>query len=408
MHDLIGSSVAVFPKWFNDSAAMYVSAGAGVVKEKLKEMDQVILDQLEKELVSWELPTGLMQGTKPENRWRTVSCMQKAIRHGDVDMAMNAASAAFGMDASYLFRRLGVTAVEDVGLGCLKGCLMTMAVLGAKAWRQKVGSRKIAVYLAKMLSEAPKDRLCCELVVMVEFDPTLKQYAYEHASLSREELQKIAEDDDEVVQYRMSAVRLLAGTKRFSSQYFPKMNDRPFDDFLKAMICAEKPMLFYYLAERGCSRMNESMSLSWYLAAKIAESAKDVEVKSYKLPEVVKIGSLTSAGYDMHTREGKIALNKFLKECPEVRKFAEDNEVVGEKRDCLIGFGVFLAEGAAFDKSLSYSAGNAILERAHEMELSYCGLPVEQHAPFLKSLLDNGALLNECRRKVVKAIHGLR
>ena len=110
-------------------------------KEACKHVDQLVLADLSHRIKGFYMPAEPVRGTNPNNKWRTVSCLQKAIRFEDAEMAKFAASAAYDMDKSYLLRRLGICAIEDVGAGNLYGLLAVLAASGSQQWRQTVDER---------------------------------------------------------------------------------------------------------------------------------------------------------------------------------------------------------------------------------------------------------------------------
>jgi hypothetical protein len=91
-------------------------------RESCKKVDSMLLNDLSAKLKGFYMPEKPPRGTDPNNRRRTVSCMQKAIRFGDVEMAKFAASCAYDMNKWYLMRRLGVCAIEDVGSAISTPC----------------------------------------------------------------------------------------------------------------------------------------------------------------------------------------------------------------------------------------------------------------------------------------------
>ncbi len=89
-------------------------------KEACKHVDQLVLADLSHRIKGFYMPAEPVRGTNPNNKWRTVSCLQKAIRFEDAEMAKFAASAAYDMDKSYLLRRLGICAIEDARAGAVR------------------------------------------------------------------------------------------------------------------------------------------------------------------------------------------------------------------------------------------------------------------------------------------------
>jgi hypothetical protein len=91
--------------------------------------------------------------------WIVSSLLQKSICRGETEIARCAALTLFKHRGSSVWRRLLVIAFEDVGIGSLDVVTTTVAAAGDSAWRKNHGGDlKLAVYLAGLLAEAPKDR----------------------------------------------------------------------------------------------------------------------------------------------------------------------------------------------------------------------------------------------------------
>jgi hypothetical protein len=91
--------------------------------------------------------------------WVVSSLLQKSIRRGERELAKRAAFTFFHHKGAAVWRRLMVIAFEDIGIGSIDALTTTIAAAGDSAWRKNHGGDlKLAVYLAGLLAEAPKDR----------------------------------------------------------------------------------------------------------------------------------------------------------------------------------------------------------------------------------------------------------
>jgi replication-associated recombination protein RarA len=85
------------------------------------------------------------QGKPPSARpmdaspWLAMSAMQKAIRRGREDLALNAAATLLRDAPDKLWRRLGCIAYEDVGLAALDAVGIATVSLGGKQARAALG-----------------------------------------------------------------------------------------------------------------------------------------------------------------------------------------------------------------------------------------------------------------------------
>ena len=90
--------------------------------------------------------------------WVVSSLLQKSIRRSELEIAQCAAFTFFKLRGSAIWRRLTVIAFEDIGIGRVDALTMIVAAADDSAWRKNHGDMKLAVHLAGVLSEAPKDR----------------------------------------------------------------------------------------------------------------------------------------------------------------------------------------------------------------------------------------------------------
>ena len=111
----------------------------------------LILDQNQTQLAEQILERGNdIPGFDPLgiSPWVAMSLMQKAIRRGREDLALRAAATLLRDSPDRLWRRLCVTAFEDIGVADFDTVSLVMAGLTGKHWRSKNGGDwPIASYL---------------------------------------------------------------------------------------------------------------------------------------------------------------------------------------------------------------------------------------------------------------------
>jgi hypothetical protein len=97
--------------------------------------------------------------------WIISSLLQKSIRRSETKIAQRAALTLFKLKGSAIWRRLMVIAFEDIGIGSVDALTMIVAAADDSVWRKNHGGDlTLAVHLARVLSEAPKDRSADYLV----------------------------------------------------------------------------------------------------------------------------------------------------------------------------------------------------------------------------------------------------
>ena len=132
-----------------------------------------ILDQYRNELA--EQLSGLATPTlRPLdiNPWLAMSLLQKSIRRSRVCLALGAGAALLEGSPERLWRRLCVTAFEDIGVADFETVAMVTAGLKGKRWRESVGGDwVVASYLINRMCEANKCRAVCDLLMVAECHP---------------------------------------------------------------------------------------------------------------------------------------------------------------------------------------------------------------------------------------------
>ena len=123
-------------------------------------------------LASLELAikNGKREQPNPMNgdRWLVASAMQKAIRRGHEEIAVRAATALWMQDRQSFWRRLHVTALEDVGVASPDVVAAVLTATASPAWRKKCGDLRVALFLTRMLCGATKSRAADELYLYIE------------------------------------------------------------------------------------------------------------------------------------------------------------------------------------------------------------------------------------------------
>ncbi|WP_415213070.1 hypothetical protein, partial [Shinella sp.] len=303
----------------------------------------MILNDLSVRLTGFQTPVIEDRGTDPNNRWRVASCMQKAIRFSNVGMAQFAASILCDLDKTYLFRRLGVVAVEDIGAGSIYSMLASLAALSSSSWRETADPRRLGTYLATLMAQSPKDRTCVDILIIADFAHHLDKAAL--ARKKDDDLVDVITDARQPLELRACCAWLLAGTKRFAGETMPASNDRDPGRLYRLMVELGLSRAMLYLAAKTASRISEAMFVSFIFMDEFLRGSQPT-IEPTSMPGGLQelVGKLLGAAYDMHTREGQHALNivpgrlknelePFLKHCH-----------AGMRRT-FMGFGMFVAEG---------------------------------------------------------------
>ena len=105
-----------------------------------------------------------------------MSLMQKAIRRGRRDLALRSAATLLDDSPPRLWRRLCVTAYEDVGVADFDAVSLVTAALQGKSWRAEIGGEwAVASYLVELMCESAKCRAADDLWGVCESHPRFEQ-----------------------------------------------------------------------------------------------------------------------------------------------------------------------------------------------------------------------------------------
>jgi hypothetical protein len=319
--------------------------------QAIAEVEARLLEAVQAELETYdEQPAPVTM--VPDDRWRLVSSLQKAIRYGMADHAGWVNDQLYALDRKALHRRLGVICVEDVLLGDPMVVAQTLAILGAGPWRQEHGEQRVYRWLARKLAEADGDRSAAELLDSGHSDPRVVWS--ELNQLSEGDMARIVADPGQPFALRSAVAQLMAGPK-FA---IGKMPTTPF---------RSPTPLFRLIAEMGTTRWG------CYVAARTAALIRNpmwVEIAivdrwlregtrtvvpgpDFPKPMIRSAGGSTlAASLDMHTRPGLMALKRFAK-LPSISRILDGVE--WEERQDALKLAVFYGEGGVVARRAVYS-----------------------------------------------------
>src|SRR5579871_6643209 len=107
------------------------------------------------------------------DRWVSLSMLQKSIRRGHVNSAVTAVEILLQIEPATLWQRLGVIALEDIGLANPKlvGDVTAIAFAGRSQRNNKTPDR--AMELVASMSGSTKSRFVDELLMVAALAPEL-------------------------------------------------------------------------------------------------------------------------------------------------------------------------------------------------------------------------------------------
>lgn len=247
----------------------------------------------------------------PTTDWIAASVMQKAIRRGEAAWALSAAATLLVENPDKLWRRLACIAVEDVGLAdiCPVGGMVGM--MSGKRMRAALGGEwPVASWLVQRLAQARKSRATDDLLMTVQLLPALEGERSGLAELSNQHLRLVLLGTG-TLHIRALALLYLAGTAGKPVAYLKPRRGEPALAF-DVLDELGTPFTVLELAREGYRVSREPL---WLLMALLASERPDHGCEREmddNIPTATMAGPAPSWAIDSFTREGKLAINRFL------------------------------------------------------------------------------------------------
>jgi hypothetical protein len=288
-----------------------------------------------------------------------------------------------------------VIAFEDVGIGSLDVVTTTVAAAGDSAWRKNHGGDlKLAVYLAGLLAEAPKDR-SADYLCDAKDHPMLANFwrAMETTSLEL----RLSHVRDQALGLPLRAVAAL------SALGIGSRGDISRTGGLEALLTVfhelEAPEELVAATGIAAARTREPITaivpLIWLSARNSEKRVCDCAV-----PPLVKADDVPLYALDKHTRLGREAIWRLAYENDSVRTCLARFVPAGQRRSAVY-VAAFYVDAAPVAKRLMWDQSEALEAFGIERDLIHAGVPAEGIQPLLEAMRANLEHLNELRAKIL-------
>lgn len=327
-------------------------------------------DALMSQLEAASFPVLALKSFNPNRKWEAVSAYQKAVRRGDKMMAMKMVS-AFLCDPSmldYLWRRVVVTAAEDIGPA--DPMLVAFVCAAHASYKPKNApdcQNMILPALTRMMCEAQKSRTWCCMGVI------------EGKMASRETLHK----GDDGTQWYSENWSFIDQYNEWEIEFCKFLENRPM---------SQEGTLGRYLWKQGA--LAEGLS-------KYYDVSPELEPHKYDLEEAPLICGLPEYAYDMHTKIGKGCTFKL---CGFTDFLAVLQGSGCTDKAKAVGWAMFFAEGGLL-KNDHWNSEIAILER--KIAYNSLGLTFEQGVKLEMAITNvkNDGSLFKLREKAARYVY---
>ncbi|TPL76244.1 hypothetical protein FJ941_25555 [Mesorhizobium sp. B2-3-13] len=351
----------------------------------------ILRHELVRQLLRHEPPVPSPLDISP---WLAMALLQKAIRRGHRQFALQAAATLLRQSHEGFWRRCAVIAFEDVGVADLDTVSLVIASLGGKTLRAKIGGEwLVASLLVERLVSARKCRSADDLLMIADRHP-----AYERARLALTygtipELLAFVRSDAPLPK-RALALWYGVGTDRCPSPQLRTRKGLPqivFDDLCEA----GHPHTLVEVAREGFRRTGQVLCPLVVLLASL-KPEQPMLIEDDDFPPETTCGALPGWALDVYSREGQHALRRLLgRDCKTTHWVRQ--HVPSAQRIKFLGNILFAVEGGLLRNHYRWPVADE-LRRSWEIE---CQGPHCNDATEIIGLLRRDIpLLNEERQHV--------
>ena len=333
----------------------------------------------------------------PISPWLAMLLMQKAIRRSRQDLALAGAATLLRCSPDRLWRRLCVTAYEDIGVGCFETVGLTTVALTGKAWRHNLGGDwTVASTLVRLMCLAPKCRAADDLAYICVCDPVLEPARLDLTFLTVPELLREVRSASSLP-LRALALWYANGTDRYRAPDLRERKGQPGAVF-DALSESGYPDSVVEVCRMGFKKCGEILPpFVMLLWQELQRSAGATEPEP--LTEDEMVGPVPCWAYDMHVREGNRAMALFLQSGCETARWLSTHVEPG-RRVRTLGEMLFKVESGLVAKRFHWPAGDQLRAKADGLVEGLDARCVMEGLQLLRADLPR---LNEARRHVAQS-----
>lgn len=328
------------------------------------------------------------------NPWLAMSLMQKAVRRGREDLALGAAATLLKVSPDRLWRRLCVTAYEDIGVADFDLVALVTVAMKGKRFRAEIGGEwEVAGHLIERMCRSAKCRAADDLLVVCEQHEGLELARLDLTFQPLPDLIRLISSGGDLRE-RALAFWYAIGTDRCPS---PVLRSRKGDYHVvfDALCEAGFAESVVEVCREGFRKCNEVLPPFLILLEQEARHAKRHDEPD-DLPAEALIGNIPCWAYDMHVREGNQALGRFINEGGLFARWFRENASLARARKPA-GNLLFRVESGLVDRRLHWKIGIGLRDQA---DVWCCGFDPKLAPEGLALLRADLPRLNEARRHV--------
>ena len=326
--------------------------------------------------------------------WVAMSCLQKAIRRGESDLAQFAAATLLLIAPDRLWRRCGAAAFEEIGVADLQTVSLVTAALAGKRYRATIGGDwKVASFIVGRMTKASKCRAADDLLLTADSHPLYKGARSDLAAKTTADLIRIATGAAALPVRALASWYAVGTHPRQTKNLSARAGEAA--ALFDALCEAGFPHTAVEIAREGFRKIGEPLCPFVALLCPLAIKEMSA-IQDDKMPPEIMIGEVPSWAMDTYTREGRQALQALLLRDCETARWVRAH-VRPAQRVNFLGTVVFRVEGGLVRQRSRWPTGDE-LRRLVDIEChgSHCPDATE----VLQLMRNDIDLLNEERANV--------
>ena len=327
--------------------------------------------------------------------WVASSLLQKAIRRGDADLAERAAVSLYQSRGRGIWRRFGVIAFEDVGVGSVEAIVETIAN-GTNPSLCTGGDEPALRHVARLLAQAPKDRSTDYLISCAHSEAAFGEVQSRVGAMTIAQRLDIVGDAGATLIERAVAAFYSAGIEWRDERRVGRGDIDGLMHTFRDLGVPHELLTATRIAAKLTKEPIVIMSPLLWLAASAdpAPTVIDCDV-----PPHVMLGDVPSYALDKHTSAGKSAIKRLVRENPTIREVL-GNYVPEHRVDKVAGIAAFYADAAPVSRRLDWRGSAEVERMGTEAVMIDVGVSPDGASPVLKAFRDNLDHLNALRAEV--------
>jgi hypothetical protein len=333
--------------------------------------------------------------------WIAASVMQKAIRRGDVEVAVRAGDRLLQLRGAAAFNRLVITAFEDIGIGS-EGAIASAVMAGADPQHRRAigGNEQAMAQVIEELSRAPKDRSADYLICGAKAHPSLECTREDVGCMTLANRIALAADLDAPIPQRAVAAWYASGLEWGDEK---RVGAGDIQNLLKAFAVIGVSQALLSATAIAARRTKEPIVVMVPVLSSALQQCASPTVSELTLLLSPLLEGIPLYAFGHHTRIGKQAIRRFVRECTAVRNVLEKH--VPDYKAAAVGeMAVYYADAAPISRKLMWQHSQELERLGRESDFIRAGAPFASVQDISETVLANLDYLNQIRGQLFRAI----